>query len=102
MKEVRFPKGVQLHHKLDQCIFEIGFANHSIEDLLALRSEWPEGILPVARGKKAAASLVMTVEPIKMEAGLAAQEAEIESALKSAYRLAEFAHIFNESKVSLP
>jgi len=95
MKGVRFPKGVQLHYKIDQCTMELGFTEHSIEELIAHRSQWPDGIRPVARGKYARAALVIDVSKVDMSKGMLSQEASIEVALRAAYRLLPFASIFS-------
>lgn len=97
MKGIHFPKGVQLHHKVDQCTVELGFTNHSVEELLALRSEWPAGIRPVARGKYARAALVSDVSKVDMSSGVIAQEERIENVLEAVYRLVPFADIFSNS-----
>ena len=84
-----FPKGVNMHHKFDQQVIEIGFPGWKIEDLLAVKADWPDDIVPVQKG--GTASLAIRVPPIDMKLGLAAQLPIIEEALRAAYRLMPYA-----------
>jgi len=45
-----FPKGVKIHHKLDQQVMEIGFPKRKIEDILAIQPDWPDDIALVQKG----------------------------------------------------
>jgi hypothetical protein len=80
-----FPKGVSMHHKLDQQVFELGFPGRSIEEVLAAKSDWPDDIVPVQ--KRGTASLAIRVPAVDMTLGLAAQLPAIDEALAAAYRL---------------
>jgi hypothetical protein len=86
-----FPKNVNMHHKFDQQVMEIGFSGRTIEDLLAAKSDWPEDIVPVQKGETA--SLSIAVPPVDMKLGVANQTAAIESAIAAAYRLMPFASL---------
>jgi hypothetical protein len=76
---------VNMHHKLDQRVLELGFSGRSIEEVLAVKSDWPEDIVPVQ--KRGTASLAIRVPPVDMTLGLAAQLPAIEEALAAAYKL---------------
>jgi hypothetical protein len=89
LKGHSFPKGVNMHHKFDQRVMELGFSAHSIEDVLAAKSDWPDDIAPVQKGETA--SLAIRVPPIDMKLGVAAQLPSIEEALAAAYRLLPYA-----------
>ena len=86
-----FSKGVNMHHKLDQQVLELGFPGRSIEEVLAAKSDWPDDIMPVQKG--GTASLAIRVPPVDMTLGLAAQLPAIEVALAAAYRLMPFASL---------
>jgi hypothetical protein len=92
MKGINFPKGVQIHHKLDQQVIELGFDGRSVEDILAAKADWPNDIAIVQKGKTA--SLAVRVPPIDMKLGVQAQITEIEEALKTVYRLVPYASLF--------
>jgi hypothetical protein len=45
LKGLDFPKGVNMHHKIDQQVMEIGFPRRRIEEVLAAtKTEWPDDI----------------------------------------------------------
>jgi hypothetical protein len=54
-----FPTGVSFHLKLDQRTAELGFNGMTVDQILRLKSEWPESIAVVQKGKTA--SLVIQV-----------------------------------------
>ena len=89
MKGLDFPKGVNLHHKLDQQVMELGFERRRVEEILDAKPDWPEDILPVQ--KRGTASLMVKVPCIDMKATIASQIDAIEEAIKAAYRLMPFA-----------
>ena len=93
MKGIDFPKGVHIHHKFDQQVIELGFNNHSVADILAAKSDWPEDIAIVQKGKTA--SVAIRVPAIEMKLGVPAQITQIEEALKTVYRLMPFASLFD-------
>jgi hypothetical protein len=77
---------------------ELGFSAHSIEDILAAKSDWPDDIAPVQKGETA--SLAIRVPPIDMKLGVAAQLTSIEEALAAAYKLMPYASLLQDSSVS--
>jgi hypothetical protein len=40
------PEGerVLIHHKFDHRVMELGFSNHTINDILAAKADWPDDI----------------------------------------------------------
>jgi len=64
---------------------EIGFPGRRVADLLAAKTDWRDDIAIVQKPRTAA--LAISVPPIDMKLGFAAQLPAIEEALKSAYRL---------------
>ncbi len=91
-----FPRGVNMHHKINQQVMEIGFSGHTIEEILIAKSDWPDDVTPVQKG--GAASLSIRVPAIDMKATFAQQVAEVEQALAAAYRLMPFASLLQSSK----
>jgi hypothetical protein len=91
LKGQNFPKGVNMHHKFDQQVVEIGFSGHNVDEILAVKSDWPDDIIPVQ--KRGTASLAIHVPPIDMSLGLEPQLSAIEDALAAAYRLMGFANL---------
>jgi hypothetical protein len=92
LKEHDFPKGVNLHHKFDQQRMEIGFQRHRIEEIRAIKSEWPEDIIVVQKGKTA--SLAINVPFIDTSKDFVSQLPAVEQALAAAYRLMPYAGLF--------
>jgi hypothetical protein len=91
MRGIDFPKGVQIHHKLDQRVIELGFNDRSIEEILAVKPDWPDDIAVVQKGKTA--SIAILVPPIDMKLEVQAQITAIEEALHAAYRLMQYASL---------
>jgi len=89
LKGLDFPTNVNMHHKFDQRVMEIGFSGRKVEDLLSAKSDWPDDIVPVQKG--GTASLAISVPAIDMNLGVEAQLAAIEAALGAAYRLMPYA-----------
>jgi hypothetical protein len=87
-----FPKGVNMHHKFDQQVMEIGFPKRKIEDILAVKPDWPDDIALVQKGHTA--SLAISIPPIDMKLDLKAQLPAVEKALDAAYRLMRYASLF--------
>jgi hypothetical protein len=87
-----FPKGVNMHHKFDQQVMEIGFSKRKVADILALKSDWPDDIFVVQKGETA--SLAISIPAIDMSLGLEAQLPAVEKALDAAYRLMPYASLF--------
>jgi hypothetical protein len=86
-----FSKGVNMHHKFDQQVMEIGFAKHKIADILAVNSDWPDDIAVVQKGETA--SLAISIPAIDMNLDLEAQLPAVEKALEAAYRLMQYASL---------
>ena len=93
LKGYDFPKGVNMHHKFDQRVMEIGFSGRRIVDVLAAKADWPADIVPVQ--KSGTASLAISVPRIDMAQGFAPQLPAVEEALKAAYRLMPYATLLN-------
>jgi len=87
-----FPKGVNMHHKFDQQVMEIGFSKRKIADILAVKSDWPDDIAVVQKGETA--SLAIKIPAINMNLDLDAQLPAVEEALEAAYRLMPYASLF--------
>jgi hypothetical protein len=90
-----FPKGVNMHHKFDQQVMEIGFLKRKIDDILAAKADWPDDIAVVQKG--GTASLAISVPAINMKLDLEAQASAVEKALEAAYRLMRYASLFQRS-----
>ena len=99
LKGLDFPKGVSMHHKFDQNLMEIGFPRRRIEEILAVRGDWPNDISVAQKG--GTASLVICVPHVDMKLGVAAQVPLIEEALKAAYRLMPYASLLQRSEFPL-
>jgi hypothetical protein len=93
MKGLDFPRGVRLHHKLDQQVVELGFNRRRVEEILDAHSHLPDDIVVVQKG--GTASLVVKVPGIDMKISISQQAAAVEEALKAAYRLMPFAKMFS-------
>lgn len=92
LKGINFPRGVKLHHKFDQQVMELGFEKHTIDEILAVKSDWPDDIHPVQKGETA--SLAIDIPAIDMTLDLDTQLTGVEKALESAYRLMQYASLF--------
>lgn len=93
MKGPAFPKGVKLHHKLDQQTVELGFERTLVDDILARQSIWPDEIRVMQKGKTA--SLVMDAPSVEMSRPLADQLSHLEEALGLAHRLSSYAKLLD-------
>jgi hypothetical protein len=91
LRGLDFPKGVNLHHKTDQQVMEIGFSGRRIEEVLAVKADWPDDIALVQKG--GTASLAISVPPIDINRAFAEQLEAMETALKAAYRLMPYASL---------
>lgn len=87
-----FPKTVNMHHKFDQQVMEIGFSKRKIADIFALKADWPDDVAVVQKGETA--SLAISIPAIDMNIGLEAQLPAVEKALDAAYRLMPYASLF--------
>jgi hypothetical protein len=93
-----FPKNVNMHHKFDQQVMEIGFAGRTVEEILAAKQDWPEDIVPVQKGGTASLSIV--VPAIDMKIAIGEQTEAIEAVLVAAYRLMPYAKLLQSGKVN--
>jgi len=91
MKGADFPKGVQIHLKVDQQTVELGFYRHTIEEVEARAPELPEGALLMQKGETA--SIILPVPAIDMARDLLDQSEAVERALSEAKRLLPFAKL---------
>lgn len=92
LKGLDFPKGVNMHHKLDQQVMEIGFSRRRIEEVLAAaKADLPDDIAKAQKG--GTATLAISVPAIDTNLGFATQLPKIEEALKAAYRLMPYASL---------
>jgi hypothetical protein len=91
LRGLDFPKGVNLHHKIDQQVMEIGFSARRIEEVLAAKADWPDDIAKAQKG--GTASLAISVPHIDMNRAFAEQLPAIDAALKAAYRLMPYASL---------
>ena len=91
LKALDFPKGVQLHHKLDQRVMELGFQQTRVEQVLAVQPKQPEGIQLLQKGKSA--SLAILVPPVDVTGNFEEQAVAVEVGLQAAYRLIPFASL---------
>jgi len=86
-----FPKGVHLHHKLDQRTMELGFDSQMVEDIAARNSAWPNDLILLQKGRTA--TIAINIPHIDVNLGFEAQLPAVEDALKAAYRLIPYATI---------
>jgi hypothetical protein len=89
-----FPKGVHFHHKLDQCVVELGFDGRSLSDLRAVLPGRPGKATFAEKGKTAVLSLKVPL--ISMEKGVFAQRTEIDAAFSAMRTLLPYASVFQE------
>ncbi len=92
LKLTHFPKGVRLHHKLDQSVIELGFDRRDVSEILATGVHLPERVYAVQKGKTA--SLAIDVPRIEMANGVAAQENVLEEVARAINVLEQFARLF--------
>jgi hypothetical protein len=95
MKGINFPKRVQIHHKVERQVVELGFDGRTVTELLAIKNEWPADVFAVQRGRTAALSIVVPL--IDMEKGIAAQEKELQEVFAAVYRLLPYARLFDNA-----
>ena len=91
LKMSDIPKGVTINHKIDRRCVDLSFNATSVEDLRAIRSQWPEDILLVTTGKSA--SLRKIVPDIDLDRPLAEQLVQFEEVMTAAHELSEYRHI---------
>jgi len=95
MKGHLFPRGVQLHYKIDQSLVQLGFNGRNIDELLPRKAELPEDVMLMQSGRTA--SLAIAVPRVVMSEGFDAQLLAIEIALTAAVRLTDFANFLQDS-----
>jgi hypothetical protein len=95
MKGHDFPVGVQLHFKMNQSVVELGFGQRRVSELLARKSDWPEGIMPVQKGGTAA--LAMRVPLIDRMKPLAGQLEPLEAVFQALGMLLPYGRLFEDS-----
>ncbi len=95
LKATGFPKGVNMHHKFDQDVMELGYQRTNVEEVLAVKSDWPEGIALVQKG--GTGSLVISVPHVDVSSKFEDQIGRVETALQSAYRLIPYASLLKPS-----
>ncbi|HEY1612340.1 MAG TPA: hypothetical protein VGF97_01435 [Rhizomicrobium sp.] len=100
LKGLDFPKNVNMHHKFDQQVMEIGFAGRTVDELLAANADWPDDIVPVQKG--GTASLAIRVPLIDMKLRIAEQLPAVERALAAAYRLMPYANLLKTRAAAPP
>lgn len=96
MKGRNFPKGVKLHHKVDQGTVELGFERTQIDEILQIQPDWPPEIRVIQKGKTA--SLVIESPEIDMATPIAEQIESLEAAIQIAHRLSGYASLFERSE----
>lgn len=94
MKGHLFPKGVQLHYKIDQSLVQIGFSGRNIDELLPRKAELPEDVMIMQSGRTA--SLAVAVPRVIMSGGFDAQLPAIEEALAAAVRLTAYSNFLQD------
>jgi len=87
-----FPRGVSLYQKNNERVMELVFKRRKIEDILRKKSDWPDDIAVVQKGKTA--TLAISVPAIDTKRPLDAQLPAVEKALEAAYRLMPYASLF--------
>ena len=99
MKGHDFPTGMNLHHKMEKRVMELGFQRRRVEEILDAQPNWPEDIVPIQTG--GTASLMVKVPNIDMKTAFAPQVEAIEEALGAAYKLMPFASLLVAVKESV-
>jgi hypothetical protein len=96
LKGSAFPARVQLDHFPLKGILRLCLFGRSVDEALASRGDWPDGIMPRQTGR--AVTLTLAVPTIDMTAPFETQQPQIETALQAAYRLIPFASAFERSR----
>jgi hypothetical protein len=87
-----FPKGVRLNHKLGQCIMELSFDRSSVQDIRALRADWPANYRLIQKGSTA--TIELNVPRVDTDRPISEQSAELDRVFVAASALAVHANIF--------
>jgi hypothetical protein len=95
LKTYDMPKGVSIDHKNDQGCVDLTFNRTRLDDLLAVRSEWPDDIIPLQRGGSTV--LRKRVPKLDMERAVSEQIDELEQVLTAAYALSAFSRVIQST-----
>ena len=87
-KGTGFPKGVSFHVKIDQRMVELGFAGHSVAEIVAAFPELPEDFRVVQKGGTAA--LAVSVPALDLTKPLSIQTDELATTMAAVQRLMQF------------
>ncbi len=93
MKAGTFPKGVGLRHRMDRHVMALVFENRNVEELLNVRSHWPEDIDPAQRGN--GAELLIRVPQVDPFEEFKPQKNAVEEALAAAHRLVPYGRVLH-------
>lgn len=91
LKDLDFPKDVQLNHKFEQRVMELGFFRRRVEEILEAKGDWPDGIIPIQKSQTA--SLMIEIPYIDLEKPFEEQVDRVEQALAAAYSLLPYARL---------
>jgi hypothetical protein len=87
-----FPRGVQLHFKMDQCVVELGFSGRTVADILQRKKDWPEEIVPVQ--KQGTAALAIKVPQVDRLRSFDEQLDAMSSVFEVLFKLFPLARLF--------
>ncbi|MBN8955709.1 MAG: hypothetical protein J0H17_03820 [Rhizobiales bacterium] len=88
------PKGVSIDHKNDQGCVDLTFSRTRLDDLLAIKSDWPEEILTLQRGGSTV--LRKSVPRLDMKRPVADQLELLEQVLAAAYALSLYSRLMQK------
>ncbi len=91
LKTRDMPEKVILSHKNDMGCLDLSFRGTRVTQLLAVRTDWPEGIIARQCGKSAVLRILVPI--LDMESSLETQEAALEVVLSATRRLTPFSRI---------
>ncbi|MHC2519014.1 hypothetical protein [Bradyrhizobium diazoefficiens] len=91
LKTFDMPKGVSIDHKIDQSCVDLTFHRTRLDDLLSVRRDWPNDILPLQRGGSTV--LRKLVPKLDMERSLLDQTEFLERTLSVAYELSGYCRL---------
>jgi hypothetical protein len=91
LKTYSMPKGVSIDHKINQGCVDLTFNGTRLDDLLAVRAEWPDEIIPLQRGGSTV--LRKRVPKLDMEHAIAEQADVLEQVLAAVHSLSAFSRI---------
>jgi len=91
-----FPPNIQIDHLLRDGIVRLSFFGRTIDDLVAIRPDWPGDVRLIKKPKSAV--LAIPVPLIDMEVSFETQIMAIDEALRAAHRLMSFVTIFDGAK----